>query len=251
VNSAFALKLAAIIVLGLLTVFVIDLLDPTTISTPFCLGIVLMGISLRQSTYLVVITSVIYTVLTTFALLRFQNYTVTHIHPIIHPHFWLFQRLGLFLVLCLLAIHVSHYRTGTDRILVRFRAILSKLPAPVIISDGSGNITYVNEAVAALLQQKPTDMTGKSYFDYFLTESAKGKSIRSYFELFEGNTSGFRKLEISPFGPRHQMDAQLSCLGTGPNRIMITVLHVGLPNPGAALKNPALPANFSSDSRAS
>jgi PAS domain S-box-containing protein len=211
--------------MGLLTVFVIDPLDMSTVSTPFCLGIILMALSLRQTTSLVVAVSGLYALLTVYALIRFHEYYATHVYASPHPYFWLFQRVGLFLVLCGLAVYLAHYRTDTERILTRLRTILGKLPAPVILSDASGHIVYANDAVVPILHQGADELLGRSYFDFLLTDKTKGKSIRSYFELFEMETNGIFEVEISPFGAGHRVNAQLICLGTGQNRVMITVLQ--------------------------
>jgi PAS domain-containing protein len=234
-NIPFLTKFILLVVVGLATVFLIDPLDPTTVSTPFCLGIVLMGLSLRQSLTLVVTTSVVYFVLTIYALVTFHQYITTHVHTSAHPLFWLFQRSGLFLVLCMLAIYLTHYRTETERILTRFRAILGKLPSPVIISDVAGNIVFANEAVSSIFNQAAAEVLGKSYFDFVLTEAMKGHSIRSYFELFEADTNGTLELETTPFGRKNKKSAQIICLGTGPNRIMITVIQNIDLKPDAAL----------------
>jgi PAS domain-containing protein len=210
---------------GLVTVFLIDPLDTSTVSTPFCLGIILMGLSLRQRTSLVVAISFIYCLLTAYALIRFHHYLSLHVHVSPHPYFWLFQRIGLFVVLCGLAIYLSYYRTDTEQILTRLRTILGKLPAPVILSDASGNIVYANDAVTPVLRQTPAEIVGRSYFDFLLSDKTKGKSIRSYFELFEMDTNGIFELEVRPFGNQNRINAQLICLGTGQNRVMITVLQ--------------------------
>ena len=222
--------------MGLITVFVIDPLDTSTVSTPFLLGIILMALSLRNGTGLVVAVSFLYTVLTVVALIRFQEYMMTHVHVPLHPLFWLFQRSGLFVVLCGLSIYLAYYRTDTERILNRLRTILGKLPAPVILSDASGNIVYANEAVKPLLRSTPAEIIGSSYFDFILTDSTKGKSIRSYFDLFEMDTNGIFDLEVCPFGQPNRATAQLICLGTGPNRVMITVLQ----SPDKIVEQPVL-----------
>jgi PAS domain-containing protein len=246
-NLADASKFLIALIAGLVTVFVIDPLDPSTISTPFCLGIILMGLSLRQSTSLVAAVSVLYSVLTVFALIQFHRYHEIHGHVGPHPYFWLFQRAGLFFVLCAMAIYMASYRTDTERILTRLRAILSKLPTPVILSDASGNIVYANDAVTPVLRQTPSQITGKSYFDFFHTKALKGKSIRSYFEMFEAKTNEICEIEIGPFGSANKMNAQIICLGTGRNRIMITVLQNSektLDQPISASHETSLPANF-------
>lgn len=224
-NNSIFFKFIIAFVAGLVTVFVIDPLDKSTISTPFCLGIIMMGLSLRQSTSLVVAVSVLYCILTAFALITAQHYFSTHVYASPHPFFWLFQRMGLFIVLCGMAVYLSYYRTDTERILTRLRTILSKLPSPVILSDSSGIIVYANDAVKPVLSEAPSQVIGRSYFDFLMTEKMKGKSIRSYFELFETDTNGAYQVEVAPFGPANRMNAQIICLGTGTNRVMITVLQ--------------------------
>jgi PAS domain-containing protein len=228
------------LILGLVSVFVIDPLDPTTVSTPFLLGIILMGLSLRQSTSLVVAVSVVYSALTIYALINFHESRIAIGHISEHPYFWLFQRTGLFLVLCGMAIYLAHYRTDTERLLLRLRTILSKLPAPVILSDASGNIVYANDAVTPVVRQTPADLAGKSYFNFFLTEAMKGKSIHAYFDLFESDTNEVYELEVGPFGGKNKMTAQLICLGAGPSRIMITVLPAVEKKPGRPSLSPGV-----------
>lgn len=228
-----------------MTVFVIDPLDPSTIATPFCLGIILMGLSLRQSTSLVTAVSLIYCALTAYALIHYNQYFISRAHPDPHPYFWLFQREGLFLVFCAMAIYLAYYRTDTERTLARLRTILGKLPVPVVLSDASGNIVYANDAMTSVLPQGPSDITGKSYFNFFLTDRMKGKSIRSYFDLFETDANGIYELEVGPFDSGKKMNAQLICLGTGKQRVMITVLQTS----AGTFINPvpqetSLPANF-------
>jgi PAS domain-containing protein len=248
VNTSHLLKFFICFIIGLTVVFAIDPLDPTTVSSPFLLGIVLMGLSLRQSTSLVVVVSLVYSVLTIFALIQFHEYMASKVHVGPHPLFWLFQRSGLFLVLCGLAIYLAHHRTEAERVLSRLRTILSKLPAPVILSDVSGIIVYANDAVTPILHRTPTHMIGSSYFDFFHTEAMKGESIRSYFELFEADTNGNYEVEVSPFGDASKMSAQIISIGTGPNRVLITVLQnveKGHHQSGLVAHGARLPANFS------
>ena len=210
----------------MVTVFVIDPLDPSTVSTPFCLGIILMGLSLRQGTWLVGAVCSVYSILTIYALIQAHQYFAVHIHATPHPYFWLFQRMGLFLVLCGMAIYLTYYRTDTERILTRLRTILGKLPVPVILSDAAGKIVYANDAMTSVLQQTPSQLARRSYFDFFMTDKMKGKSIRAYFGLFESDTDGAYELDVGPFAAEaNKMTAHLTCLGTGKSRILITVLQ--------------------------
>ena len=77
-----------------------------------------------------------------------------------------------------------------------------------------------------MLHLNPAEIIGRSYFEFVLTDETKGKSIRTYFENFEADTNGVYELEVAPFGEANKLSAQLICLGTGPNRVMITVLQI-------------------------
>jgi PAS domain-containing protein len=242
------IKFLIVLIIGLFTVFVVDPLDSTTVSAPFCLGIVLMALSLRQSVSLVVATSLLYSILTVYALVHFHDYIVTKVHVSQHPYFWLFQRMGLFLVLCGMAIYLAHYRSDTERRVTRLRTILSTLPVPVILSDSSGKIVYANNAVAPLLHHidAPT-VIGMSYFNFLMIERTKGESIRTYFGLFDADTNRVYEIEVGPVGRTTKMKAQLTCLGTKQNRILISVLHNIQTTPeysASASQEASLPASF-------
>ncbi len=222
---SFIAKFVILVVIGLVVVFIIDPLDPSTVSTPFCLGIILMALSLRQSTQIVVAASLIYNVLTVIALVHFHHHiAATVIHVGAHPYFWLFQRIGLFMVLSALAVYLAYYRTGSQRLLSHVQDILTKLPAPVVISDAAGYVVYANEALATTYKQNVNDLTGKRYVDFFMTDIQEGKAMRYYIELFGAQTNSVHDLEMKPFDSGIKVKARLTCLGSGSDRVMITVL---------------------------
>jgi len=224
---SFFAKLFVLLILGLIVVFIIDPLDPTTISTPFMLGIILMGLSLRQSTALVVATSFIYLLLTAYALIKAHEYFSAHFYASPHPYFWLFQRTGLFLLVCGMACYLAYYRTDTQRILTHIQNVLAKLPAPVVISDAAGYIVYANEALSAIFKQDPAGLTGKRYIDFLMNDIQEGKAMRYYIEFFGAEANSIHELEIKPFDSETKLKARLTCLGSGSNRVMITLLTNG------------------------
>ena len=230
-DRSFFAKLIGLLILGLVVACVIDRLDPTTVSTPFLLGIILMGLSLRQSVPLVFATSVIYCVLTAYALITHHEYVISaHYHVGPHPAFSLFLRIGLFLVLCGLAIYLAHYRTTTSRILDHIRNILAKLPIPVVISNAAGHIVYANESLSTTFKQESDKLTGKRYIDLLMSDIQEGKAMRYYIELFGEDANNIHELEIKPFDSETKVKARLTCLGLGPNRVLITVFNV-IPSP--------------------
>ena len=217
-------QVLGIVCIGWVVVFLIDPLDPTTASTPFLLGIVLMALSLRQSTALVVVSCVVYSIFTVYALVHFLDFVTFHIHTVPHPYFWMFQRIGLFLVVCGMAIYLAYYRTDTSQVLSNVQNILAKLPGPVVISDAAGYIVYVNDALCAIYQKKAADLTGKRYVDLFMHDIDEGKAMRYYIELFGAESDNVHELELKPFDSATKIKARLTCLGSRSNRVVITLL---------------------------
>ena len=223
-NPSFFAKFVGLLILGLVVVFIIDPLDRSTTCTPFCLGIILMALSLRQSTALVVATSLIYSVLTVYALIDAHQYYAAHVHVSPHPYFSLFQRSGLFFVLCGLAIYLAYYRTDTERTLSRLQDILGKMPAPIVISDATGIILYANDALCAASKQSATGIIGRRYVDLLMSDIHEGKAMRYYIEIFGGQDKNIHEIGVHPFGSPIPTTARLICVGTGPRRVMITLL---------------------------
>jgi PAS domain-containing protein len=180
---------------------------------------------LRQSTALVVATCLLYSILVIVSLVEFIDYVQINLHQVQHPSFWLFQRMGQFLVVCALSIYLAHYRTTTQRILVHIQEILAKLPAPVVISDASGYITYANEALAMIFRKKASQLTGKRYIDFLMPDIQEGKAMRYYIEIFGDETNAVHELEVRPLD-NHTVKARLTCLGSGSNRVLVTAFDV-------------------------
>ena len=225
-NLTFLAKLFVLIILGLGVVFVIEPLDPSTTSAPFLFGIILMALSLRQSASLVVVTSLIYCVMTVYDLITFVDYVSTHLHPVLHPVFWLFQRMGLFLVVSGLATYLAYYRVNTQTMLGHVQNILAKLPAPVMISDATGIILYTNESLATIFKQKSGKLIGQRYVEVMMSDIQEGKAMRYYIELFGGQENSIHELEIKPFNHDTKVKARLTCFGSGTSRVLITLFDV-------------------------
>jgi PAS domain-containing protein len=211
------------LILALVVTFIIDPLDPSTLSTPFCLGLVLMALSIRQPTWVMVIVSICYCTLVLFAMVHFLENSTQPQAP--HPFFWFFQRFGLFLVVSVMAIYLSYYREETHRNLTHIQEILGKLPAPVAISDAAGYITYVNEALCTFFNKPASSLMGKRYVDFFMTNTQEGKAMRYYIELFADEVKTVHDVELRTSVNPVDICACLTCLGPGSQRHMITVLN--------------------------
>jgi PAS domain S-box-containing protein len=221
---AFFSKLAGLLILGLVVTFVIDPLDRSTESTTFCLGIIVMALSLRQSPSLVLVASLIYCVLTVYALIQFHQYHVAHVGITPHPYFWFFQRTGLFLVVCSMAVYLAYYRSASERTRAHLQEIISKLPAPVVISTADGIITYANDAVSTIFNQSPTEIIGKRYVDLFMADMPEDEAGHYYIEVLGDQNNVFNEIAVRPFGCPVWMTARLICMGRGRKREMVTLL---------------------------
>lgn len=219
-SSSAALVLSLLI--ALVVVFVIDPLDRSTLSTPFCLGLILMGLSFRQSPWVVVTASLIYMGLTVYAMLHFLEFSPT---PSPHPIFWFFQRFGLFFIVCMMSMYLSSYRDYTERNLAHIQLIFGKLPAPVLVSDVAGYIIYVNKPLCTFLGQPASSLLGKRYIDLFMTNIQERKAMRYYIELFGDKVNTAHEVELTTATAHLKINACLIGLGVGVHRNMITVMQ--------------------------
>jgi len=66
-------------------------------------------------------------------------------------------------------------------------AVLTQLPLPVILSDDSATITYLNNRAAEMLDLSPEQGVGMNYFELLLYQSGKGEMIRQYVDLIDAS----------------------------------------------------------------
>lgn len=59
-----------------------------------------------------------------------------------------------------------------------FRSVTQDLPAYISVYLSNGTLTYVNEAVAALVGKKPQDLIGANYLDFLNPEEKKKAQVR-------------------------------------------------------------------------
>ena len=218
-NFLFALLLGLGVVLGF------DQLDVSALSSPVCLALVLMGISLRQTPAFVTLISLVYFLLVTYSALYFLHHSNPFHVPLSIRLFGLVQREGVFAVVCAMAIYMAFYRAISDQMLADVRTTVSKLPVPVVISDAEGFITYTNESLNDSLEYLPHDLVGKKYVDFFMPTVPEGKAMRRYVELFGSASNSVHEIDLMPFGSTVPMLARLTCHGTGSKRSLITVLQ--------------------------
>lgn len=233
-RSAF-LKFLLALILGLVMLYVFDHLEVSAFSYPVCLSIVIMGVSLRQRPSLVLSISLLYIVLVTISALYFLYHSNPYNVPYHIRLFGLVQREGVFIVVCAMAVYMSLYRIASEQMLADLEKTFSKVPVPVVISNGAGFITYANESLKASFKFLPSDLVGKKYTDFFMPNIAEGKAMRFYIELFGDDTDEAKEIDMVPFGESVPLVARIICHGDGYKRSLITVLQ-----PQGAMIRPVL-----------
>jgi len=219
------LKFAIALILGLVMLYVFDRLNVSALSYPVCLSIVIMGISLRQNPAIVVAISVLYIVLVTFSSVYFLYHSNPYHVPFQIRLFGLVQREGVFIVVCSMAIYMSLYRLASEQMIADLERTFSKIPVPVIISNGAGFITYANQSLKASFKSLPEDIIGKRYTDFFMPGIAEGKAMRFYIELFGDETDQPKEIDLVPLGETAPVFSRIICHGDGYKRSLITVLQ--------------------------
>jgi PAS domain-containing protein len=219
------IKFLLALILGLALLYVLDRLEVSALSFPVCLSIVIMGISLRQKPALVLAISFSYVVLVAFSALYFLYHSNPYHVPFPIRLFGLVQREGVFIVVCAMAVYMSFYRVASEQQLADLEKTFSKVPVPVVISNGAGYITYANESIKETFKYLPQDLIGKRYTDFFMPGIAEGKAMRFYIELFAESNDTPKEIDLVPFGESIPLCARIICHGDGYKRSLITVLQ--------------------------
>ncbi len=213
------------ILLALFAIFVVDPLDPSTLSTPFLLGIILMWLALRQDAWVVLCIAIAYCLLDFYATDWFLG-VASKTNYVPHPLFWFYQRFGLFLVVATMSVYLSFHREEAARNLNHVQTVLGKMPAPMLISDATGFITYVNEAFCTFFGKPAAELLGKRYVDLLMSETQEGKAMRYYIELFGDTSDSVHEVELRVAINNLSTKGYVICLGQGSKRSMITVFQI-------------------------
>jgi len=101
-------------------------------------------------------------------------------------------------------------------------AVMTALPAGVLISNSSGLISFANEKVARILDTKVEDLIGSSFFS--LLTSPEGNTIEKYSALAEvpGDKTERLILHLRK-NPQINLSARLFCLQAASGRLVATV----------------------------
>jgi len=104
-------------------------------------------------------------------------------------------RFGTLVVGGMGAIVLSTDRTRITESFLQTIEILEKLPAPVIISDCSGCIVFMNNDALELLDIEADQVQGASYFS-FLSAEEKGRMIQRYFDFVDSKQTTLHNMAL-------------------------------------------------------
>jgi len=80
--------------------------------------------------------------------------------------------------------------------------VIALLPAPVIVSDISGNILLMNDQCRKLLADQLTEFSALSFFTTFVAAKDQGREIAKYVGYFERDDGGPYAAALKTRGPQ-------------------------------------------------
>ena len=104
-------------------------------------------------------------------------------------------------------------------------SILIRFPVPVIVSDSSGGIVFLNERAGNLLEINPDEGVGLSYFELLLHQNAKGANIKKYVDLIDSPHSLATEINIRTRNrPTKLLKGMLVAIDSREGRQLVTVI---------------------------
>jgi PAS domain S-box-containing protein len=216
-NLFVALALAAVLLADIRYI-------PWVAITPLACGILICWMALRYPTRFVATWGAIFVVCIAVVLLH----DVKMVKTVQDPQVTAFLRIVGANVTLVMAIVISFYRDSLQRSYNQVITVLEKIPVPIIVSDESGTITFINDRASELLGIACDNAPGHSYFSFLANKSEKGKNIQRYLQIFDSDNDESLKLRIQlRRHPDKLMSGLLMGLGRGNQRRLVTVIVEG------------------------
>ena len=151
---------------------------------PLGLTVLLTVLSLYLRPVPLALWIIICLVINFLVLLFDSNALLMEVDP--HSAYWMVAiRCAGFLVVGIALITLSSHRQKLHESHDEILLILTQFPMPVIVSDASGTIQFINDRAGQLLQITPDEAVGLSYFQMLLHENGKGANIQKYVKLVD------------------------------------------------------------------
>ena len=198
-----------------------DILLPFPTLSPVIgvIGLLIMAFYVRPT--MMVIWSIIYTIVVILSLLHpsfsmIVNNGIAPSHPLTP-----YVRASTFMVSTTLADALCIFLNKLRVMFLEEREIINRFPLPVVISDASGKIRYVNQLASYLLNFDSQIPVNQSFFDLFSPSDKRGATISEYLHRVESanpNKPLLLEFHGAPiFGHTQRMSA-------GSPKLLLTIL---------------------------
>ncbi len=111
--------------------------------------------------------------------------------------------------------------------------LVREIPIPFVLSDGNGEIVFMNTQAAQLLGMRGKKTEGDSYFSLLTDSNQKGNAIQKYLEVFDASLPQEAVIELKPKNnPGAILRGTLMQADGSNDRYLITIISE--PNPSAS-----------------
>src|ERR1700677_314218 len=90
------------------------------------------------------------------------------------------------------------YRLKDSRRSEQLNLLVREIPVPFVLSDGNGEIIFMNTQAADLLGVRDRKAEGDSYFSLLTDVNEKGNAIQKYLEIFDARVQREYSIELKP-----------------------------------------------------
>jgi len=122
------------------------------------------------------------------------------------------------------AVLFSHMRVRAKLVTSQLSSIVREIPAPLIVSDATGSITFANREALNILTLDQENLNGRKWPALMMTDRDEGTASRFYIDFFAKSVNSAQDVDLY-IDPNKPVPARLICLGGGRSKQLITVLR--------------------------
>ena len=132
-----------------------------------------------------------------------------------------------FLVVAVLAFRISRARFRLEQQARALHQLFDILPAPIVVSDSDGNITFANRACGDLLGMSLAQMKHSTFSSLFTHPLHRGRAIEQYLARFEPGEPGTARMQLAVQRPDGPIDCDATSLLLDVNgaKLLVTQLN--------------------------
>ncbi len=134
-------------------------------------------------------------------------------------------RMASFILACVAALLFGVFRRKACFAEDRTLQVLKNIPVPLFISDATGLISFANRPGREIFEDFDCQLGIEKWSSLMMADTDEGSATRKYMQYFSQMSSVPSTVSLTLATPlRRTTVANLLCLGSGDNKIMITVL---------------------------